>query len=96
MSDDFFAPPPFNADNALQQLKRTLRDLRQLAERGDAFELRGQPVVRLVVDGGVLKAEIAKRPARTPEWETRLLKNSAEVRQFGEEVKRRLDKWSDE
>ena len=42
------------------------------------------------------KADIAKRPARTPEWETRLLKNSAEVRQFGEEVKRRLDKWSDE
>lgn len=96
MSDAFFAPPPFNTDNALEQLKRTLRNLRPLAERGNAFELRGQPVIRLAVDGAVLKAEIAKRPARTPEWETRLLKNSAEVRQFGEEVKRRLDKWSDE
>ena len=96
MSDDFFAPPPFNPDSGLQQLKRTLRDLRLLAERGNAFELRGQPVIRLAVDGAVLKAEIAKRPDRTPEWETRLLKTSAEVRQFGEEVKRRLDKWSDE
>jgi hypothetical protein len=96
MSDDFFAPPPFNTDNALQQIKRTLRDLRQLSERGNGFELRGQPVVRLSIDGAALKAEIAKRPARSPEWDTRLLENSAEVRQFGEEVKRRLDKWSDE
>ncbi len=96
MSDDFFAPPPFSPDSALQQLRRTLRDLRPLVERGQGFELQGQQVLRLSVDGPALKVEIAKRPARSPEWNTRLLKNSAEVRQFGEEVKRRLDKWSDE
>ncbi|MEK0416600.1 MAG: hypothetical protein RI949_606, partial [Pseudomonadota bacterium] len=35
-----FAPPPFNAEQALQRLKRDLREL-GLAEREGVFEKRG-------------------------------------------------------
>nr|WP_297354327.1 hypothetical protein [uncultured Caldimonas sp.] len=94
--DDFFAPPPFKPDEALVQLKRTLRELRPLAERGNGFDLQGQRVIELGVDGGALQARVAKRPARSPEWDTRTLKNSADVRQFTDEIKRRLGRWSDE
>lgn len=94
--DDFFAPPPFKPDEALVQLKRGLRELRALAERGNGFELQGQRVIELSVDGAALQARLAKRPARSPDWETHILKNSAEVRQFTDEVKRRLSRWSDE
>ena len=94
--DDFFAPPPFKPDEALVQLKRSLRELRPLVERGNGFELQGQRVIELAVDGATLQARIAKRPARSPEWETRTLKNSADTRQFTDEVKRRLGRWSDE
>jgi hypothetical protein len=94
--EDFFAPPPFKPDEALVQLKRTLRELRPLAERGNGFDLQGQRVIELGVDGGALQARVAKRPARSPEWDTRTLKNSADVRQFTDEIKRRLGRWSDE
>jgi len=94
--DDFFAPPPFKPDEALVQLKRTLRELRPLVERGNGFDLQGQRVIELSVDGAALQAGIAKRPARSPEWETRTLKNSADVRQLTDEIKRRLGRWSDE
>ena len=94
--DDFFAPPPFKPDEALVQLKRTLRELRPLAERGNGFDLQGQRVIELGVDGGALQARVAKRPARSPEWDRRTLKNSADVRQFTDEIKRRLGRWSDE
>jgi hypothetical protein len=43
-------PPPFKPDDALQQLKRSLRDLK-LAERGNGFELRGKRVLELAVEG---------------------------------------------
>lgn len=94
--EDFFAPPPFKPDEALVQLKRTLRELRPLAERGNGFDLQGQRVIELGVDGEALQARVAKRPARSPEWDTRTLKNSADVRQFTDEIKRRLGRWSDE
>jgi hypothetical protein len=94
--DDFFAPPPFKPDEALAQLKRALRELRPLAERGDGFDLQGQRVIELSLDAGALQARVAKRPARSPEWETRTLKNSADVRQFTDDIKRRLGRWSDE
>jgi hypothetical protein len=92
--DDFFAPPPFKPDEALVQLKRSLRDLRALAERGAGFELKGQPVVELAVEGAAIRARIARRPARSPEWEARVLKNSADVRQFTADLKKRLEQWS--
>lgn len=94
--DDFFAPPPFKPDDALLQLRRSLRELRPLAERGNGFELQGQRVVELNPDGATLQARIVKQPSRSPEWEKRTLKSSADVRQFADEVKRRLGRWSDE
>ncbi|HEY1392728.1 MAG TPA: hypothetical protein VFV25_05105 [Methylibium sp.] len=90
----FFAPPPFKPEEALIQLKRSLRDLRAFNERGSGFELKGQAVIELALDGAQIHARIAKRPARSPEWETRALKNSADVRQFIADVKKRLANWS--
>lgn len=96
MDDDFFAPPPFNAAEALALLKRSLRELRPLQERGNAFELQGQPVIELAQDGDRLQAGLVRRPARSPEWERRPLASAADVRDFTAEVKRRLAHWSDE
>ena len=94
--DDFFAPPPFKPAEAMVQLKRQLRELRPLAERGNGFELRGQTVVELAADDSAISARLAKRPARTPEWTQHALRNSADVRRFVEAVKAQLARWSDE
>jgi len=94
MSEDFFAPPPFNPESALATLKRNLRDLR-LAERAGAFELQGQPVVRARIDGASLHLEIARRPARSPDWETQVASDHAQLRKFTDELKRRLARWSE-
>ncbi|WP_395702663.1 hypothetical protein [Aquabacterium sp.] len=97
MSDDFFALPAFKPDEALQQLKRTLRDLRVLTERGNGFELKGASVVALVVDGAAINAKLAKRPSRSSaEWDAFTLSASPEVRKFSDEVKRRLARWTEE
>lgn len=95
-TDDFFAPPPFKPDAALLQLQRSLRELRPLVERGAGFELQGQPVLQLSAQADHLQVRIARRPARSPQWETRQLKTAAEVRSFTDEVKRRLARWSEE
>lgn len=94
MSDDFFALPPFDADAALLQIRRTLRDLHPLSERGAGFELRGKSVAELEVDGATIQARLARRPARSPEWDRFVLKTSPDVRRFTEEVKRRMGRWS--
>jgi len=96
MNDDFFALPEFKPDQALQNLRRALRDLRSLAERGKGFELQGQPVLELSADEKLLHARLAKKPSRTPEWEARTCKNSAEVRALQDEIKRRVARWTDE
>jgi hypothetical protein len=96
MNDDFFLIPDFKPEQALLNLKRALRDLRSLQERGKAFELQGQPVLELSVDDKLLHARLVKKPARSPEWETRQCKNSAEVRALQDEVKRRVSRWTDE
>jgi hypothetical protein len=95
-SDNFFAPPPFKPDAALVQLKRSLRELRPLVERGEGFELQGQPVLQLGAQTDHLQVRIARKPARSPQWDTRQLRNAAEVRSFIDEVKRRLARWSEE
>jgi len=95
MSDDFFAPPPFDPAAALATLKRTLRDLR-LVERAGAFELAGQPVVRASVDGAALALEIVRRPGRTPDWERSQARDHAMLRKFTDELRRRLARWSEE
>jgi hypothetical protein len=96
MSDDFFAAPPFKPAEALQALKRSLRDLRPLAERGNGFELGGKRVIELQAEATTLVAKLAKRPAITPEWETLVLKNSADVRKCVDEAKKRLARWTED
>jgi hypothetical protein len=94
--DDFLALPPFRPEEALVQLKRSLRELRPLVERGDGFELQGQPVLRLAAEGSAIRAGLVRRPARSPEWDERTLADAAQVRDFTDEVRRRLARWSDE
>ena len=91
--DDSFAPPPFNPAEALVQLKRSLRDLRTLGERVASFEWKGQTVIELAVDGPAIRARLAKRPARTPEWTVFMLKASPDVRRFADEVRKLIAQW---
>jgi len=94
--DDFgFAPPAFKPDEALQRLRRDLRDL-GLSEREGRFERRGLPIARVAVEGAALRAERVKRPSRTsPEWLARALRSSADARDFVADLKRQLAQWSD-
>jgi hypothetical protein len=95
-SDDFgFAPPPFDADAALVALKRSLRDLK-LAERGNAYELRGKRVVELALEDGAIAAKLARRPMLTPEWDRIAIRSAAEQRKFVDELKKRLARWEQE
>lgn len=88
---NFFAPPAFRPEAALQRLRRELRDA-GLTEREGRFEHRGQAVARaaLSADGQSLAVALAKRPARTPEWQERSLRGSAQLRDWLAEVKQRL------
>ena len=96
MSDDFFAPPAFKPDEALVTLKRQLRDLKPLAERGTRFEWKGKPVVDLASDAASITARIARRPLSAPDWDTQVLKSGADVRKFTDEVRKRLARWADD
>jgi hypothetical protein len=92
-----FAPPPFKPADALVQLKRALRDLRTLTERGDGFELKGARVMELVAGDSAIDAKLARRPSRqVPEWDRFTLDGSAAVRKFTDEVKKRLARWTEE
>ncbi len=93
-TDDFFAPPPFNPETARATLARALRDLK-LAERNGAFEMNGQPVVKVRIEGAVLKLEVAKKPSRSPDWEHAEADDHARLRRFIDEVKRRVARWQD-
>jgi hypothetical protein len=94
MSEEgMFAPPPFDADQALVQLKKQLRDLK-LSERGAAFELKGQAIVELTIAGGAIQARMVKRPARSPEWTAHQLRNAADVRRFVDTLRQQLPKWT--
>lgn len=95
MSDDFFAPPPFRPDDAMVNLRRSVRDWRMLHERGNTWEMQGVVVLRLAVQDGAIHASLAKRLARTPEWENHTLRSSLDVRKFTEELKRRVNRWGD-
>jgi hypothetical protein len=97
-TEDFgFAPPPFKPADALLHLKRSLRDLRTLAERGDGFELKGARVIELAAGETAIEARLARRPSRqVPEWDRFTLASSAELRKFSDEVKKRLARWTEE
>jgi hypothetical protein len=94
MSEDFFAAPPFNPDDALQRAKRELRDL-GLTEREGRFERKAQQIARIVVDGETLKAAIVRRPGRSPEWAEKTLRSSADLRDFVADLKKKLAGWSE-
>ncbi|MDP2004704.1 MAG: hypothetical protein Q8K45_03440 [Rubrivivax sp.] len=97
MSDelDGFAPPPFKPEDALQQLKRSLRDLK-LAERGTGFELRGKRVLELKPEATQITARLARKLALTPEWDTLTLKSTPDQRKLLDEIKKRLARWDRE
>jgi hypothetical protein len=90
-----FAPPPFNADSALVTVKRSLRDMK-LAERGNAFEMRGKRVVELSADGATINAKLARRLMLTPEWDRVSVRSAADQRKLLDEVKKRLSRWESE
>ena len=97
MSDDAwgFAPPPFQPEEALQRLRRDLKDL-GLSERAGVFERRGVAIARANVAQGHLEAAAVRKPSRnSPEWQARALKTSAEVRDFTQHLKKQLAQWSD-
>ena len=96
MSDEIwgFALPAFKPEEALQKLRRDLREL-GLTERDGHFERRGTAIARAAVEGEVLKVALVKRPARTPEWNDRTVKDSAQLRDFLALVKKSLSGWSD-
>jgi hypothetical protein len=109
MSDDlsdFFALPPFQADEALVKLRRDLRTLKALAEKGTGdvirFEWKGLPVIELSLaapaEGAkpALKLALVKKPSQRPDWARHTLTSSAEVRKLLDEVKRSLQRWDDE
>ena len=96
MADDLeFAAAPFQPGEALQRLKRDLRAL-GLVERDGRFERRGLAVARAAEQGATLSAARVKQPRRTgPEWITRVLRSSADVRDFVADLKKQLPLWSD-
>lgn len=98
----FFAPPAFKPAEALVDLRRRLRELRALDERSAGntgavvLNLKGQPVIELTAGPDAIEARLARRPARSPEWQARSIRSSAQLRDFAEEVRRRLAQWDDE
>jgi hypothetical protein len=94
--NDFgLALPAFNADNAMLQIKRALRDLK-LSERGSGFELKGRAAVQLALEDGAIAAKLARRLSMTPEWDRQVIKSGADQRKLLDEVKRRLERWQRE
>ena len=91
--NDFFALPAFKPEEAVVLLKRQLRDLKPLAERGSGFEIGGKRVIELSTDANSITARLAKRPALSPEWQAFTLKSSADVRKCVDDVKKRLARW---
>ena len=96
MADDTgFAPPPFNPDEALARLKRDLRDA-GLTEREGVFERRGSQIARLAIDGATIRVETVRKPSRnSPEWQVRVLKSGADLRDYVARLKTQLAAWSD-
>ena len=97
MENDLFntALPPFKAEEALLQIKRSLRDLK-LADRGTDFELRGKRIVELTGDASRITAKLARKPALTPQWDTLTIKSTGDQRKLVDEVKKRLARWDQE
>lgn len=105
MNDDlsgFFALPPFKANEAVVALRRQLRELKPLTEKGTAapwrFEFRSQPCVTLRVsdDGAVIEAEWTPKLSSRPQWHKQALRSSADVRKFVDQLKLQMKRWEDD
>ena len=97
MSEDTwgFAPSAFRPEEALQRLRRELREL-GLTERSGVFERAGLTLAKAAVSQAHNEAAVVRKPSRnSPEWQTRTLKTSAEVRDFTQHLKKQLAQWSD-
>ena len=92
-SDFGIGLPPFKPEDALQTIKRTLRDLK-LAERGNGFELRGKRVLEISAAADGLQGRIARKLALTPEWDRLSVRNAGEQRKLIDEIKKRLARWA--
>lgn len=90
-----FATPPFRPTDAREQIRRAMRDLR-LSERTGGFERSGRRIAELEVGEATLSVRLARKPAITPEWDRATLSTSAQVRQWIDEVRRRLQRWDDD
>ena len=94
MSEDWAVPTPaFKPDDALVALRRQLRELKPLVERGARFEIRGQSVIELAAGAERIDARLARRPARSTEWTTHTIDSAAAARRFVDEVRQRLPRW---
>jgi hypothetical protein len=90
-----FAPPPFKAEDALQRLRRDLREL-GLSERAGMFERRGVAIARATAQEGCIAAAVVRKPTTSsPEWQERALKSAADLRDFTQHLKKQLAQWSD-
>ncbi|MCE4557139.1 hypothetical protein [Pelomonas cellulosilytica] len=98
MDDDSWemAPPPFNAASAVQTMRRFVRDQRVLAERGEGWLLGADEVLQLSLDGAQVQVRLARRPARTPEWDRFTLASATDLRKVQDEIRRRLRRWQDD
>jgi len=85
----------FDAEAALTQVKRGLRDLK-LTERGNHFELRGKRVLELKVAGATVDVRIARKLASTPEWDRQTVASPADQRKLQDDIKKRLARWEQE
>lgn len=109
MSDelgDFFALPPFKADEALVQLRRQLKELKLQEQPGSTphrFALKGVVVAELQVAAATaeapkpaLAAAVVKRPLQRPEWVRQQLDSRDAVRKWFDALKRQVANWSDD
>ncbi len=91
---DLFRPGTFRPGDALNQLKRSLRDLGPLAERGEGFVVQSQRVIEWRSDASFITVRLARRHSHPPRWDIQVLKSSADVPKCVDEVKKRLAHWT--
>jgi hypothetical protein len=56
--------------------------------------LKGRAVVELALQAEHIDARIAKRASMSPEWKSRSLTSSTDVRAFIDSVRQQMTKWS--
>jgi len=97
MSEDWAIPTPaFKPDEALVGLRRQLREMKPLVERGSRYELQGRPVIELSAADARIDARLARRPATSPEWQRHALASATDVRRFVDTVRQQLRRWEHE